>query len=66
MFERWRPRAYRSAGRTGAGYVRAYPLDARGKLRPLAVTSATRSAALPDVSTASEFVPGYEATAWFG
>ncbi|MGB6940132.1 MAG: tripartite tricarboxylate transporter substrate-binding protein [Xanthobacteraceae bacterium] len=37
-----------------------------GKLHPLAVTSATRSAALPDVPTVSEFVPGYEATAWFG
>jgi tripartite-type tricarboxylate transporter receptor subunit TctC len=42
------------------GYIRA------GKLRALAVTSATRSAALPDVPTVSEFVPGYEATAWFG
>jgi tripartite-type tricarboxylate transporter receptor subunit TctC len=42
------------------GYIRA------GKLRALAVTSATRSAALPDVPTVGEFVPGYEATAWFG
>jgi tripartite-type tricarboxylate transporter receptor subunit TctC len=42
------------------GYIRA------GKLRALAVTSAARSAALPDVPTVSEFVPGYEATAWFG
>jgi len=41
-------------------YVRA------GKLRALAVTSATRSAALPDVGTVGEFLPGYEATAWFG
>ena len=37
-----------------------------GKLRGLAVTSATRSDALPDVPTVSEFLPGYEATAWFG
>jgi tripartite-type tricarboxylate transporter receptor subunit TctC len=37
-----------------------------GKVRALAVTSATRSAALPDVPTMGEFVPGYEATAWFG
>jgi tripartite-type tricarboxylate transporter receptor subunit TctC len=42
------------------GYIRA------GKLRALAVTSATRSAALPDVPTVGEYVPGYEATAWFG
>jgi tripartite-type tricarboxylate transporter receptor subunit TctC len=37
-----------------------------GKLRALAVTSATRSDALPDVPTVGEFLPGYEATAWFG
>jgi tripartite-type tricarboxylate transporter receptor subunit TctC len=37
-----------------------------GKLRALAVTSATRSPALPDVPTVGEFVSGYEATAWFG
>ena len=41
-------------------YIRA------GKLRALAVTSATRSAALPDVPAVGEFLPGYEATAWFG
>jgi tripartite-type tricarboxylate transporter receptor subunit TctC len=39
------------------GHVRA------GKLRPLAVTTAARSQALPDVSTVGEFVPGYEASA---
>ena len=37
-----------------------------GKLRALAVTSATRSDVLPDVPTISEFLPSYEATAWFG
>jgi tripartite-type tricarboxylate transporter receptor subunit TctC len=37
-----------------------------GKLRALAITSAIRSEALPNVPTVSEFVPGYEATAWFG
>jgi tripartite-type tricarboxylate transporter receptor subunit TctC len=37
-----------------------------GKLRALAVTSSTRSEALPDVPTLSEFVPGYEATVWLG
>ena len=37
-----------------------------GKLRALAVTTATRSEALPDVPTVGEFVPGYEASVWFG
>jgi len=37
-----------------------------GKLRALAVTSAARAAALPEVPTVSEFVPGYEASAWWG
>jgi tripartite-type tricarboxylate transporter receptor subunit TctC len=41
-------------------YVRA------GKLRALAVSTATRSEALPDVPTLSEFVPGYESSAYFG
>ena len=41
-------------------YIRA------GKLRALAVTTATRSEALPDIPTVGEFVPGYEASAWFG
>ena len=35
-----------------------------GKLRALAVTGATRSASLPDVAAAAEFVPGYEAYVW--
>jgi tripartite-type tricarboxylate transporter receptor subunit TctC len=37
-----------------------------GKLRGLAVTTATRSEALPDVPTMSEFIPGYEASNWYG
>jgi tripartite-type tricarboxylate transporter receptor subunit TctC len=41
-------------------YIRA------GKLRALAVTTATRSEALPDIPTIGDFVPGYEASAWFG
>ena len=42
------------------GYIRA------GKLRALAVTTATRSAALPNLPTIGEFVPGYEASTWNG
>ena len=41
-------------------YIRA------GKLRALAVTTATRSEALPDIPTVNEFVPGYEASGWSG
>ncbi len=41
-------------------YIRA------GRLRALAVTTAARSEALPDVPTVGEFVPGYEASAWYG
>jgi tripartite-type tricarboxylate transporter receptor subunit TctC len=42
------------------GHLRA------GKLRPLAVTTAARSDALPDVRPMADFVPGYEASAWVG
>ena len=41
-------------------YIRA------GKLRALAVTTATRSEALPDIPTVGDFVPGFEASAQFG
>ena len=42
------------------GYIRA------GKLRPLAVTTATRLEVLPDVPTVGDFVRGYEASGWYG
>jgi tripartite-type tricarboxylate transporter receptor subunit TctC len=41
-------------------YIRA------GKLRALAVTTATRSEVLPEIPTLSEFLPGYEASFWNG
>jgi tripartite-type tricarboxylate transporter receptor subunit TctC len=37
-----------------------------GKLRALAVTTATRSGVLPDIPSVGEFVPGYEASGWEG
>jgi tripartite-type tricarboxylate transporter receptor subunit TctC len=37
-----------------------------GKLRALAVTTATRSPALPEVPSVGEFVPGYEVSTWYG
>jgi tripartite-type tricarboxylate transporter receptor subunit TctC len=42
------------------GYIR------NGDIRALAVTTAKRSAQLPDVPTVAETVPGFEASAWFG
>jgi tripartite-type tricarboxylate transporter receptor subunit TctC len=41
-------------------YIRA------GKLRALAVTSATRLESLPDIPTMAEFLPGYEVSNWYG
>jgi tripartite-type tricarboxylate transporter receptor subunit TctC len=37
-----------------------------GKLRALAVTGAARSEVLPDLPTVGEFIPGFEASTWFG
>jgi tripartite-type tricarboxylate transporter receptor subunit TctC len=37
-----------------------------GRLRALAVSTATRSQALPDIPTVGEFLPGYEASSWWG
>jgi len=37
-----------------------------GRLRALAVTTATRSDALPEIPTVGEFVPGFEASTWYG
>jgi tripartite-type tricarboxylate transporter receptor subunit TctC len=37
-----------------------------GKLRPLAVTTSMRSEALPEIPTVGDFVPGYEASIWYG
>ena len=37
-----------------------------GRLRALAVTTAKRSEALPNLPTVGEFVPGYEASGWYG
>jgi tripartite-type tricarboxylate transporter receptor subunit TctC len=42
------------------GYIKS------GRLRALAVTTAARVTELPDVPTISEFVPGFEASAWYG
>ena len=43
----------------------ALPMAKDGKIRAIAQTTATRSAAAPDVPTVAETVPGFEATTWF-
>ena len=45
---------------TSLGHIRS------GNLRALAVTTAARSEALPDIPTLSEFIPGFEASQWVG
>jgi tripartite-type tricarboxylate transporter receptor subunit TctC len=42
------------------GYART------GKLRALAVTTATRSEMVPDIPTVNEYLPGFETSQWFG
>ena len=43
----------------------ALPMAREGKIRAIAVTTAKRSAAAPDIPTVAETVPGFEATTWF-
>jgi tripartite-type tricarboxylate transporter receptor subunit TctC len=45
---------------TSIEYIRS------GKIRPLAVTSVERVALFPDLPTVADYVPGYEASAWYG
>jgi tripartite-type tricarboxylate transporter receptor subunit TctC len=52
--------AYIGAMTSSLEYVKA------GSLRALAVTTATRSEALPEISTVSDFVPGFETSDWVG
>ena len=63
-------RAHRSASagrcRSCSQHVASIEYIRAGKLRALAVTTATRSEALPDIPTVGEFVPGYEASDWYG
>jgi tripartite-type tricarboxylate transporter receptor subunit TctC len=45
---------------TSIEYIKA------GKVRALAVSTATRSEALPDIPTLGDFLPGFEASNWYG
>jgi tripartite-type tricarboxylate transporter receptor subunit TctC len=60
MFDRTGRADLRHATVSSIQYIRA------GRLRPLAVTTTTRSDELPDVPTMNDFVPGYEASIWYG
>jgi tripartite-type tricarboxylate transporter receptor subunit TctC len=51
---------YFSSTASSIEYIKA------GKIRPLGVTSAKRSVALPDIPAIAEFIPGFEASAWYG
>jgi tripartite-type tricarboxylate transporter receptor subunit TctC len=46
--------------------VRSIESVRAGKLRPLAVTTSMRSPMLPETPAVSDFLPGYESSAWFG
>jgi Tripartite tricarboxylate transporter family receptor len=50
----------------GSGTASSIEYIRAGRLRALAVTTATRWDALPDIPTVGEFVPGCEASTWFG
>jgi tripartite-type tricarboxylate transporter receptor subunit TctC len=57
------------AGQTQVAFTTitfSIPYIRTGKLRALAVTSARRSATLPEFPTIGDFVPGYEAIGWYG
>ncbi len=49
-----------------ANPAQSIPYIGAGRLRALAITTATRSEALPDLPTVGEFIPGYEASSIFG
>ena len=49
-----------SASTSSIGHIKA------GRLRALAVTTATRSEAMSDIPTVGEFLPRYEASNWYG
>ena len=55
-----RCRSYFTSTGSAIEYVRS------DKLRALAVTPVTRSEVMPDVPTVGDFVPGYEASQWYG
>ena len=67
---RRRARAHRYGRRAGAGDVRQHSDRGQfiksGKLQGLAVTSTERSHVLPELPTVAQYVPGYEASAWYG
>ena len=65
------PALDRFAWRSGASPVRDHDRRSTdyvktGKLRALAVTTAARAEVLPDLPTVGDFVPGYEASQWYG
>ena len=43
----------------------ALPMAREGKIRAIAVTTAKRSSAAPEIPTIAESIPGFEATTWF-